>query len=189
MPEDGRDDLHDLLKKIAEKDRLAFSRFYDRLASLSFTFAMRILRSRPEAEDLVQEVFLQVWNQAANYDSRRGKPEAWLITITKSRAIDKLRSRRRKEQGTPVFEEMAREKTREAGTDTLANAEQKWLIEGALADLSDIQKKALEMAYFEGKTQTEIAEELKVPVGTVKTRIRDGLLKLRQQFEAQGKKA
>lgn len=183
------EDLHQLLKQIAEKDRLAFSRFYDRLSSLAFTFAMRILRSRPEAEDLVQEVFLQVWNQAASYDPRRGKPEAWIITITKSRAIDKLRSRRRRDQGTPVFEEMAREKTLKAGQDTLAQAEQKWLVEGALAGLSDIQKTALEMAYFEGKTQTEIAQELSVPVGTVKTRIRDGLQKLRQQFEAQGSKS
>ncbi len=184
---DQREDAHSLLIKIAEKDRQAFSLFYDRFSSLAYTFAMRILRSRPEAEDLVQEVFLQVWNQAASFDPKRGKPEAWLITITKSRAIDKIRSRRRKEQGTPVFEEIARVKTMEAGGDALAHAEQKWQVEGAMAELSGIQKTALEMAYFEGKTQTEIARELGVPVGTIKTRIRDGLLKLRQQFTQQGK--
>lgn len=186
MSQSRNTDSQALIPLIAKGDKQAFGRFYDLLSPLAYTFAMRVLRSRADAEDLVQEVFIQVWNQAASYDSRRGKPEAWIITITKSRAIDKLRSHRRKDQRIPVLEDAARRRTEEAENVMDASA-WKLTLQGALTELSDIQKEALEMAYFEGKTQTEIAEELGLPVGTIKTRIRDGLLKLRQQFAKNGK--
>lgn len=178
-------DPQELIPLIAKGDRQAFSEFYDRLSSLAYTFALRILRSKADAEDLVQEVFLQAWNQASSYDSHRGKPEAWIITMTKSRAIDKLRSHRRKDQRVPVLEDAARRKTEEA-ENAMDGTSWKLTLQGAISDLSEIQREALEMAYFEGKTHTEISEELGLPAGTVKTRIRDGLLKLRQQFAKSG---
>jgi RNA polymerase sigma-70 factor, ECF subfamily len=88
-----------LIQRVANGDREAFARLYDRYASLVFTFAMRLLRVRSEAEDLLQEVFLQVWHQSNDYQRERGSPEAWIITMRRSRAIDKLRSLRRRNEG------------------------------------------------------------------------------------------
>lgn len=176
---DPRESL-ELIRRLAAGDSLAFPRFYDLFAPLAYTIALRILRSPQDAQDLLQEVFLQISRQAGNYDLKRGKPEAWVITITKSRAIDKLRSQRRKDRGTPILEEASRqqagEKERRGGVDR----EVKLTIQGVLSELSDIQRTALELTYFEGLTQTEIAERLNIPVGTVKTRIRDGLKRLRE---------
>src|SRR5688572_13597665 len=92
-----------LIQRIATGDHEAFARLYDRYAALVFTFAMRLLRVRSEAEDLLQEVFLQVWRQSNHYQPERGSPEAWLITMTRSRAIDRLRSRRRRDEGAATL--------------------------------------------------------------------------------------
>lgn len=172
-------DVIGLISRIAKQDREAFSRFYDFYSSLSFTFALRILRNRAEAEDLLQEVFMQIWHKAADYNPKRGKPEAWVITITKSRAIDKLRSRRRKESKGTVLEEQFLTHSRMAEDKQGVEAEVKLTMQGAMAELSDAQREALELVYFEGLTQSEIAQKLELPIGTVKTRIRDGLKRLR----------
>lgn len=169
----------DLIKRIARQDRQAFSRFYDLYSSLSFTFALRILRSRADAEDLVQEVFMQIWNQAGNYNPGRGKPEAWVITITKSRAIDRIRSRRRRDSKGTLLEEQFLTRSEETENRQDTQAEVRLTMSGALGELSDVQKQALELVYFEGLTQSEIAQKLEIPIGTVKTRIRDGLKSLR----------
>lgn len=168
-----------LIQRIAGQDRSAFSQFYDLYSSLSFTFALRILKVRADAEDLLQEVFMQVWRQAANYNPKRGKPEAWVITITKSRAIDKLRSQRRKDSKGTVLEEQFLTNSRDAENRQGIQAEVKLTMEGAMAEISDSQREVLELAYFQGLTQSEIAQKLEIPIGTAKTRIRDGLKKLR----------
>ncbi len=180
MPEarERSDDVA-LIRRLAEGDREAFGRFYDRFAPLVFTFATRLLRARSEAEDLLQEVFLQVWRQAGSYTQDRGSPEAWLITITRSRGIDKLRSIRRRDKGFVSIEEpggaeAGRELKREEG-----ETEARLMIEGPLARLPQAQQRVLEMAYFDGFTQAEIATRLGEPLGTVKTRMRDGLERLR----------
>lgn len=169
-----------LIQRIAAQDREAFSRFYDLYSSLSFTFALRILRIRADAEDLLQEVFMQVWRQAGNYNPKRGKPEAWVITITKSRAIDKLRSQRRKDSKGTVLEEQFLTTSRDVENRQGVQAEVKLTMEGAMGELSEPQRQVLELAYFEGLTQSEIAQKLEIPIGTAKTRIRDGLKKLRE---------
>jgi RNA polymerase sigma-70 factor, ECF subfamily len=179
MAADLLDDPSALLQRIASGDGEAFRRFYDRYASLAFTFAIRLLGSRSDAEDLLQEVFLQVWRQAQSYSPERGSPEAWLITITRSRAIDKLRSTRRRDMRPLSPDEPAR---LEGGTHVAPPtqaSEAKLTVEGVLTKLPEAQRVVLELAYFDGLTQSEIAARLSEPLGTVKTRIRAGLERLR----------
>jgi RNA polymerase sigma-70 factor (ECF subfamily) len=168
-----------LLRRVASGDREAFARLYDRYASPVFTFALRLLHTRSDAEDLLQEVFLQVWRQASDYRAERGSPEAWLMTITRSRAIDKLRSRRRTEQSVGASEEaLSGAVDGRAGSDTAAS-DARLMVQGALAQLPEAQRLVLELAYFDGLTQSEIAARLGEPLGTVKTRMRAGLERLR----------
>jgi RNA polymerase sigma-70 factor, ECF subfamily len=170
--------LH-LIQRMATGDRDAFARFYDRYAALVLTFATRLLEVRADAEDLLQEVFLQVWRQAKSYDQARGSPEAWITTITRSRAIDKLRSRRRRGEsaGSPqVSSPLDGVRKVESGA---AESEARLTVHGALAQLPEAQRVVLELAYFDGFTQSEIAARLGEPLGTVKTRLRTGLERLR----------
>ncbi|MBI3321664.1 MAG: sigma-70 family RNA polymerase sigma factor [Candidatus Omnitrophica bacterium] len=178
-------DTASLLQRTARGDREAFTCFYDRYASLVFTFAIRLLRASSDAEDLLQDVFLHVWYRAATYAPERGSPEAWLITITRSRALDRLRSRQRREKRVVLLEEPAQLEEIEGEVPAAAPLGEREIIAGALAQLPDVQRTALELAYFEGFTQSEIAARVGVPLGTVKTRIHDGLLHLRKQFQAQ----
>jgi RNA polymerase sigma-70 factor, ECF subfamily len=170
--------LH-LIQRMATGDRDAFANFYDRYAALVLTFATRLLQVRADAEDLLQEVFLQVWRQAKSYDQARGSPEAWIVTMTRSRAIDKLRSRRRRDESAGSSQEHSRLEgvgTVERGA---AASAARLTIQGALAQLPEAQRIVLELAYFEGFTQSEIAARLGEPLGTVKTRLRAGLERLR----------
>jgi RNA polymerase sigma-70 factor, ECF subfamily len=179
MAADLPDDPIYLLQRIAGGDRDAFRRFYDRYATLAFTFALRLLGSPSDAEDLVQEIFLQIWRQAQSYSPERGSPEAWLITITRSRAIDKLRSSHRRGMAIVTPDEPSQvERAASAERPTRAT-EVKLTVQGVLAKLPEAQRLVLELAYFDGLTQTEIAARLGEPLGTVKTRIRAGLERLR----------
>jgi RNA polymerase sigma-70 factor (ECF subfamily) len=179
MTADLLDNPRALLQQIAGGDGEAFRRFYDRYASLIFTFAIRLLGSRSDAEDLLQEVFLQVWRQAQSYNPDRGSPEAWLITMTRSRALDKLRSSRRRDMSPLSLDEPL---PRDGGTQTeppTQALEAKLTVEGVLTKLPAAQRTVLELAYFDGLTQSEIAAQLREPLGTVKTRMRAGLERLR----------
>jgi RNA polymerase sigma-70 factor (ECF subfamily) len=179
MAADLPDDSIHLLQQIAGSDREAFRRFYERYATLAFTFALRLLGSRADAEDLLQELFLQVWRQAQSYSPERGSPEVWLITMTRSRAIDKLRSMRRR--GMSPFSPDASSRL-EVGVPVAPPtqaSEAKLTLQGVLAKLPEAQRIVLELAYFDGLTQSEIAARLGEPLGTVKTRMRAGLERLR----------
>ncbi|MGH7197190.1 MAG: sigma-70 family RNA polymerase sigma factor [Candidatus Omnitrophota bacterium] len=179
------DDPIRLIERIVNKDREAFGRFYDRFAPLLYGLALRILRSQPDAEEVVQDVFHAVWQKARDYEKRRGSPEAWIITMTRSRAIDKLRARRRRDQRTTPIEEpfeIVDDAPAEERTDARLS------VEGILEKLPEAQREALGLAYYEGFTQSEIAVRLDVPLGTVKTRIRDGLKRLRE-FLGKGERA
>lgn len=168
----------DLLGRVALRDREAFGLLYDQYAPLVFKLALRMMRDRAEAEDLLQEVFIQVWRTAASYDSRRGHPAAWLTTIARSRAIDRLRSaeyRRHKRETADVERvEGASDLRHEVSLRESAAA-----VRDAVVSLPEDQRRAIELAYFDGLTQSEVARKLGQPLGTVKTRIRLGMLKLR----------
>lgn len=178
MDAEPLDDPIYLLEQIARGDREAFTRLYDRYAPLVFTFAVGLLRVRSEAEDLLQEVFLQIWRQANTYRQGRGSPEAWMITITRSRAIDKLRSIRRRDRSVLSSEEPSRAEGGGMLAGGALESEARLTVQGALAGLPEAQRIVLELAYFDGLTQSEIAARLGEPLGTVKTRIRAAIQRL-----------
>ncbi len=159
-----------LIRRLTRGDHKALGEFYDLYAGLVNGMAIRILRDRAEAEDTVQEVFVQVWQQAARFDPLRGSPEAWLCTMARSRALDRLRKRssRREEP------ELANPGSTEA-----PKTEEAIAVRNALDALPPDQRTALELAYYEGLTQSEIALRLSEPLGTVKTRIRTAMIRLR----------
>ena len=169
----------ELLHAVARSDEAALAALYDRYRLILFSLLVRILNSREEAEDVLQEVFLQVWRRAGDFDEERGRPFTWLVTLARSRAIDRLRvlaSRQR------LADSAAQEVTGEASdavADTL-HAEQREIVARALATLPEEQRRTLKLAYFEGLTQSEIATQLGTPLGTVKTRMRTGMMKLRE---------
>ena len=174
-----------LIRLVANQDREAFNRLYDRCSSLVFTLAMRMLRVQSDAEDVLQEVFVQVWRQAANYNQERGTPEAWIINIARSRAIDRLRAIRRRERSFVLTEDPARAESAENVENSAAQSEAKLTMNSALANLPEAQRRVLELAYFDGLSQSEIADRLKEPLGTVKTRMRSGLQRLRDLLRTQ----
>jgi len=160
-------------------DESALAAVYDRYRLILFGLVLRILHDREESEDVLQEVFLQVWRRAGTFDEARGRAFAWLATIARSRALDRLRAAGSRAR---LADEAALEQADEvsdAALDAL-NSETRAIVKNALAELTDEQRKVLLLAYFEGLTQTEIAERLGDPLGTVKTRMRSGLIKLRE---------
>ena len=183
----GAEPGHDpvlLIQQIARGDREAFERFYNRYASLVYTLALRVVHVRSDAQDLLQEVLLQVWRQAGSYSRDRGSPEAWLLTIARSRAIDRLRSVRRRDRDLLPT---GRSSAPEGGGKVegrMAQSDARLTLHGALARMPEAQRTVLEMAYFDGFTQSEIAARLGEPLGTVKTRIRAGLQRLRELMGA-----
>ena len=168
-----------LIAEIARRDRDAFARFYDLHATLVHTLALRVLRERGDAEEVVQDVFVQVWRQAETYSTDRGTPEAWLITMTRSRSIDKLRSRRRRDEMVRPVENPDRLPGLAVQASPAGEAEARATLGGALGELPPAQRSVLQLAYFDGLTQSEIAVRLGEPLGTVKTRMRSGLERLR----------
>jgi RNA polymerase sigma-70 factor, ECF subfamily len=173
-----------LVLDVARGDRTAFGTFYDRFAPLVFSLAMRLVQERSAAEDLLQEVFLQIWREAGNYSPERGTPEAWIITITRSRAIDKLRSIRRREKSFVPMEAPTGKEYEGKVESGAAASDTKMMVNSALTRLPESQRNILELAYFDGLTQSEIAERIKEPLGTVKTRIRTALARLRELLDA-----
>jgi RNA polymerase sigma-70 factor (ECF subfamily) len=175
----GPEDTHALIAAIAQGDRAAFARFYDAFSGRAFGLIRRVLRDPSSAEEVLQEVFWQIWQDAAQYDPSRGTPEAWLLVRARTRAIDKLRSMRRRERTfvAPVDEAVAR--PAQPPRNAASAAEDRGLVEGALGGLPEPQRRVIELAFFEGLTQTEIAARLGEPLGTVKTRARLALERLR----------
>ncbi len=169
----------DLLHAVARRDELALAALYDRYRLILFGLLVRILNSREEAEDVLQEVFLQVWRRAVDFDEQRGRPFTWLVTLTRSRAIDRLRVLASRQRLADSAAKDATDEVSDAVADTL-HAEQREIVGRALASLPEEQRRTLKLAYFEGLTQSEIAAHLGTPLGTVKTRMRAGMIKLRE---------
>lgn len=183
-PERTQTDAADagLLRAIARGDESAFAALYEQYSPILFGLLLRIVRDRPEAEDVLQEVFLQIWQQAANFDAARGRPFTWLVTLTRSRAIDRLRSRESRERTANAAAREVVEEVGDAAADVF-RAEQREVVRGALGAIPEEQRRTLLLAYFEGLTQTEIAARLGQPLGTVKTRMRSGMQKLRELLQ------
>lgn len=174
-----------LIQRIGAQNRDAFSQFYDRYSPIVYSLALRMLRVQSDAEDLLQEVFLQVWRQATAYSAERGSPEAWLINIARSRAIDRLRAIRRRERSFVLTDDPAAAESPDNVETSAGESESKLAMNSALANLPETQRRVLELAYFDGLSQTEIAARLAEPLGTVKTRMRSGIQRLRGMLGTQ----
>jgi|SRR5436309_2106540 len=169
----------ELVRQMAAGDREAFALFYDRYAPVVFPLILRIVRERADASDVLQEVFWEAWRTADAYDPTRGSPEAWMVTRARTRAIDRIRStRRRSEMFVAPLDEAIAATLEQPAPDAAERAENRGTIRSALDRLPGAQREVIELAYA-GLTQTEIAERLKQPLGTVKTRIRLALERLR----------
>jgi RNA polymerase sigma-70 factor, ECF subfamily len=184
VPADSTTAAH-LIQRVANQDREAFSQLYERFSTLVFTLAMRMLKLRSEAEDLLQEVFVQVWRQARGYSAARASPEAWIINIARSRAIDKIRYIRGMGRSFVLTDDPARAQLGENNEFWTAESDVRMGMNSALANLPETQRKVLELAYLDGMTQTEIAEWLAEPLGIIKARMRAGIQRLREIVSSQ----
>ncbi len=175
----------ELLGQIAQGDRVAFSRCYDRYSGILFSIVVKVLNDPKEAEDVLQEVFLQIWDKAGIYKRELGVPFSWFVTLTRNKAIDRLRSSQRRFR---LLEELKEETAvlTNAGSTFMTdpeNRESSVMVRSAVRSLPSDQRQAIELAFFGGLTQNEISESLGQPLGTVKARIRRGMLKLRDALE------
>ena len=170
--------LNDLLLRVAGGDQHAYAQLYDAVAPVVFGIARRVLRDGSQSEEVTQEAMLEVWRRAARFDPQRGDATAWVATIAHRRAVDRVRaseSSRSREQKVgrweiaydPVSEEVVDSAERE-------------MLSRAMSQLTSLQREVIELAYYGGRTYREVATHLDAPLGTVKTRMRDGLLRLRQ---------
>lgn len=179
-----------LLARVAKGDQQAFSQLYDHSSTLLFTLAIRILGNREEAAELLRDVYLEVWRKVSRYDIGRGTPIAWLVTLTKSRAIDRLRARTsRGYRATNQLEAGTATQMADPGPsplETQADQELRMAVGTAVGGLPQAQQQAIELAYYEGLSHTEIAARLNQPLGTVKTRIKLGMSKLRESLRQWG---
>jgi RNA polymerase sigma-70 factor, ECF subfamily len=170
-----------LLQAVARRDEAAFGELYDRLSRPVFSLVVRVLRSRAEAEEVLQEAFWQVWERAPDFRPELGTPFSWIITIARRKAIDRLRANARhlrrieEAQGLRAEDDFVAP----AALESLATDEAGAAVRAALAKLGPEERRAIALAFFDGLTHEEIAAALRAPVGTIKARIRRGLLKLK----------
>ena len=179
----------ELLARVGKRDRRSFEQLYERFSGVLFSTAYRVLNDQAAAEDVLQDVFVQIWDKAALYDPARGKPLTWAVTLTRNKSIDRLRSAQRRHR---LSEEVEREHSVQEQTpdrssvDAVETGENKSMVREAVRQLSDAQRQAIELAFFSGLTQSEIAGKLDEPLGTVKARIRRGMMKLKEMIGSRG---
>ena len=189
MEADSDNDLEteiELMRRVAQGDQRSFEALYDRFSGVMFSTAYRVLNNQEAAEDVLQDVFVQIWEKAPLYDPSRGKPLTWAVTLTRNRSIDRLRSIKRRnrlqddlQHESDIFEQF----DDRSSLDAVESGEMGDLIREALKKLPADQREAIELAFLHSLKQTEIAERLNEPLGTVKARIRRGLMKLRDLLE------
>src|SRR5262245_1508288 len=178
-----------LLQRIAARDTAALADLYDRHSRLLFGLILRIVRDRAEAEEILQEAFVRVWTRAELYDPRLGGPTPWLVRLARNCAIDRLRARRTRDAiAGPALDDSVADRTTSV-TDmrtpeaVVLDAERRGTVMDALAGLPADQRRLIEAAFFEGYTHSELAKRFGLPLGTVKTRIRAGMIAMRQRME------
>ena len=176
----------ELLLRAGKGDNDSLQQLYRRFSGALFSTAYRVLNNVKDAEEIVQETFVQIWDKAALYDIRRGKPLTWAMTMTRNKAIDRLRrvQRRLRLQDEIASEAAVWDRTVERDSSDFAAAhDTQKIVRSAVIQLSPDQRRAIELAFFSGLTQHEVAKRLGEPLGTVKARIRRGMIKLRHVIE------
>jgi len=181
--ERGRLSSEHLLAAVSEGDEAAFEVLYDRLAVQVFGLIRRVLRDAAQSEEVMQEVFLEVWRSAPSFDSAKGTASTWILTIAHRRAVDRVRSA----QATSDREDRVGRQDLVRPYDIVSEAVERRLeqqeVRRALLELTDAQRQALQLAYYGGYTQSQVAKLLGIPLGTAKGRIRDALIRLRDVLE------
>jgi RNA polymerase sigma-70 factor (ECF subfamily) len=169
-----------LIRKVADGDQSALTTLYDSTSRLIFGLILRIVVDRATAEEVLLDVYTQVWRQASSYDKTRGAPLAWMMTIARSRAIDRLRSGKHDLHGKEPLDSIGEVSSNAINPEeATVNSERQRIVRSALETLSVEQREVIELAYFSGLSHSEIALRLGQPLGTVKTRTRLGMMKLR----------
>jgi len=183
-----QDDLGVLIERTADGEDTALAALYDATCAMVNGLALRILGDRSVAEEVTADVYLQVWRQAARYDAGRGAPLTWLLTLTRSRAIDQLRAGAGRRASAAPMRAALHVASEAPGPEEHSTVRQRRrVVRRALTRLPSDQRRALELAYFEGLSHSEIAATLGEPLGTVKTRVRLGMIRLRDSLGAAGK--
>jgi RNA polymerase sigma-70 factor (ECF subfamily) len=178
----------EMIAQIGRRDQSAFSALYDRLSGPLFSLAFKMLGDASDSQDALQEVFVQIWSRASTYDPEKSSVFSWAVLLTRSRAIDRLRARDRRlrvvveSTAENTVAEATDASTVESAADTANKKDEAAHVRSLLNNLPEDQRQAIELAFFGHRTHHEIAAQLGQPLGTVKARIRRGLLKLREQF-------
>jgi RNA polymerase sigma-70 factor (ECF subfamily) len=177
----------ELVERIRQGDQGALDLLYKRYSAPVYSLVWKVLQNSEEAEDVALDVFWQVWRQAGRYDPSRGAPPAWIFTLARSRAIDRLRARKRREDRTVSIDDPELNidplDEKAAPDDVVSFRQNRDAVRAAMTKLSAVQREAVELAFLKGMTHVEIAEKLGQPLGTVKTRIRQGLIRLRKHLD------
>jgi RNA polymerase sigma-70 factor (ECF subfamily) len=171
----------EMLQQIGQRDVAAFQAFYRKFSGLLFSTIQRVLNDHQDTEDIMQEVLMQVWQKAHLYEPTKGKPMTWVTTMARNRAIDRIRSKQRRSKLNDDFENESRVIQPEFvddTTDVLIAKESDQAIHSAVMELNPDQREAIQLAYFSGLTQNEVADRLNEPLGTIKARIRRGVQRL-----------
>jgi RNA polymerase sigma-70 factor (ECF subfamily) len=171
--------LAELLRRSARGDEAAFARLYDATATRVFGLAVRVVRDPAQAEEVTQESFLEIWRTASRFDPQRGSAMSWLLTITHRKAVDRVRSAEASTRRDTTYHQQNQPVDHDSTAEAAQASLEAHRVRGALATLTEVQREAVGLAYFGGYTHTEVATMLDLPVGTAKTRIRDGLIRLR----------
>lgn len=183
VPAHGPTDVDLLVGRVARGDSQAFESLYDELSAAVFGLARRVVRDPARAEDVTQEVFLEVWRKAARFDSGLGKAKTWVMTIAHRRAVDAVRrsESNKRQDNRAVPDEVSHDEP----ADAVITAEEHGAVRGCMETLTDLQLESVRLAYFNGYTYNEVATLLEKPLPTIKTRMRDGLIRLRDCLEGQ----
>ena len=183
---DNEVNLDVLLVRVGRGDRPAFEMLYDAMAPVVFGVARQVVRDRQMAEDISQEVMVDVWRQAPRFDPAKGRATSWIVTIAHRRAVDRVRS----EQARTAREDRVGRSSPSASTGDIGARVEEQAVKESLANglalLTTAQREAISLAFYEGRTHQEVAHLLSIPLGTAKTRIRDGLIRLRDAVEPSG---
>ena len=175
-------DETELIGRMVQGDQSALSQLYDRYARVMYSLAFKILGSVEEAEEVVLDVFAKAWRTAARYDASRSRVDSWLFLMTRSRSLDRLRQRQRQTKVVEAATNTAQVRSSDMPDEALIINERRAVVAQALSNLPDEQRLVIELAYYQGYSQSEIANKTGLALGTVKTRVRLGLRKLKQSL-------
>ena len=172
----------ELLTRVALGDRVAFAELYDEMAPRVLGLVKRLLRDHSQSEEVTQEIFLEIWQSASRFDPNKGGASTWILTMTHRRAVDRVRasqSSRDRDVKVGIRDMPAEYDDVSESVETTIESER---VAKAMSRLTELQRQAIQLSYYGGLTNSEVAETLKVPIGTIKTRIRDGMIRLRDEL-------